>query len=643
MVLLECALFVRKIRKKDSSNTSHWLRNRQEGHQRIAVHLRRWAVAIGEKLRIVELRERDKIQQLQRRGGGRSQSIVLPEESVLPDSPAEQDKQEDKGSRKFQTVSFGIKMCACILLFEITHYLRDNVTTGAPLGTPRVSVTNISGGRRPSLISTTSTDTEAILTPTPGATGNLMMHSLDSKTLSMARHRLTPEIRSSSIEEDTLHSIHSPSFDGVSFEEEHLLESPQKKVSVYLRVDSATEQRDKQRGRANSGLKQTINVTSTEEASPSQKRRSSLSVSVGRRHVSFYEKRSDESPVKTGRTSAATVSTLRPVPGKPTIKSSHSFQETPPPESVSPSDSFRRPKLQSQGSTASQKNYNLGAQIQSGISRLARRAFRGKIQRKSTAGAGARKSSIAGSSPTLVHRKRPQRLSTAGFVLGMEDDRRHFPWLEIVEHLVVVDALNQESHARHSQACTELVTALNHVYGLTEGGEEESRGTEPSLNSLFSSVLDPFFHVRDRGLDNSRGTNLRRIGKHKPPPRSVSTFSSQSTAVSSLSSSQSMASLDFSLIKRGIFLSPSSGQYTTIELFLEQDAEHPETQMDASFSQARRNYIQQSFAGLMHAPLALLVYTAPLLSSSSFSSLKDITWGMILDRNQELAKTAGKP
>ena len=52
--------------------------------------------------------------------------------------------------------------------------------------------------------------------------------------------------------------------------------------------------------------------------------------------------------------------------------------------------------------------------------------------------------------------------------------------------------------------------------------------------------------------------------------------------------------------------------------------------------------MQQSFAGLMHAPLSLLVYTAPLLSSSSFSSLKDMAWGMILDRNQELAQAAGK-
>ena len=463
------------------------------------------------------------------------------------------------------------------------------------------------------------------------------MQSLDSKTLGMVRHRLTPDIRSSSLEEETVHSIYSPSLDGGSFEEEHP-ESPQKRVSVYLRVNSASDQSDLQRGRVNSGLKQTINVTSSEagKTSTPPKRRSSVSVSVGRRHVSFYKKRSDENPVMKGRISV-TVNTLRPVPGKTTVKASQSFQEAPP-DSISPSDSLHRPKLQSQGSTASQKN--LGAQIQSGISRLARRAFRGKIRHKSTA--GPRKSSIAGSSPNLIQRKRPQRLSTAGLSMGMEDDR-HFPWVEIVEHLVVVDALNPDSHDRHSQACIELVTALNHVYGQQEGNEKESQNSGPSLTSLFSAVWDPFLHQRERvGLDAARGTQLRRTGKHKPP-RSVSTaaFSSQSTA-SSVSSSHSMASLDFSQIRHSIFWSPSSSQYTAIELFLEQDSEHPEIQIDTRFSRARRSYMQEGFAGLMHAPLSLLVYTAPLLSSSSFSSLKDIVWGQILDRNQELAQAAGK-
>ena len=631
MVLLECALFVQKLRNGQST---HWLRNKQEGKHRIAVHFNRWAVVIGEKLRIVELRERDMIQELQKRGGRRPQSIVLPEEPVLPDAAAEQEKQDKTGN---QTVSFGIKMCACILLYEITHYLRENIATTTFLTTPRVSVTNLGNGRRPSVISSTSTDTDAVVTPSSVAMG-LLTHSLDSRALGMVRHQLTPDIRSSSFEEDAIHSVHSPSLDGGSFEDEQL-ESPQKRVSVYLRVNSASDQRDPQRGRLNSGLKQTINVTGEGDTNVPPKRRSSLSVSVGRRHVSFYEKRTSESPISKERTSAVTVNTLRPVPGKPMVKTSLSFQETPP-SSISPSESLHRPKLQTQGSTASQKNYNLGAQIQSGISRLARRAFRGKARRKTTA--GPRKMSLPGNSPNLIQRKRPQRLSTAGLALGTEDDRRHFPWLEIVEHLVVVDALHPDAHARHSQACIELVTALNHVYGLHQSSEEERKGSVPSLNSLFSGIWDPFLHRHERaGLETARGTHLRRSGKPKPAHSVSATFSSLQSTASRVSSSHSISSLDFSQIKRSIFWAPSSSQCTAIELFLEHDSERPETQIDASFSQHRRNYIQRSFSGLMHAPLSLLVYTAPLLSSSSFSSIKDIAWGMILDRNQELAQAAG--
>lgn len=635
MVLLECALFVKKLRNRDASITSRWLRNKPDAHQRIGVHLKKWATAIGEKLRIVELRERDKIQQLLRKGRGRAHSIVLPEEPVLPDSPAEQERQNERGGKSFQTVSFGIKMCACVLLYEITHYLRDNAaTTTYNLSTPRVSVTNITYGRRQSVNSTTSTDTDAVMTPTPGPMG---LTSLDSKLL-QGRHRLTPEIRSSSYEEDALHSIRTPSVDGGSFEDEQS-ESPQKRVSVYLRVDSANE---KQRGRVNSGAKRNINVTESKTSGAKltapPKRRSSLSVSVGRRHVSFYEKRSPESPVRSPHAAAATINTLRPLPGKTSIKPSHSFQETSP-DPISPSGSLRRPKLQSQSSNASQKN--IGAQIQSGITRLARRAFRGKIQRKSTQ----RKSSVAGNSPNLIQRKRPQRLSMAGLQTRIEDDQEQFPWLEIVEHLVVIDALNPDAHARHSRACLELVTALNHVYGLQDSSTEKGSQhlNELNLNSLFSATLDPFLQRRGRdGLDG-RGTNLRRTGLKYKQVRSVSAsaISSSRSTASSVSSSMSMASLDFSQIQRSIFWTPSSGQATAIELFLEHDSGCPLNELDKNFNHDRRNYMQQSFAGLTHAPMSLMVYTAPLLSSSSFSSLKDVAWGLILDRNKELANAAG--
>ena len=647
MVLLECALFVHNLRNKEGTKrASHWLRNRQGGTQRISVHLKRWAVAVAEKLRIVELRERDMIQRLRNKGGGgTAQSIVLPEEPVLPESPAEQQKPKssDGGSGHSQTVSFGIKMCVCVLLYEITHYLRENASNApAVLGTTRVSVTNLDR-RRPSVVSTTSTDTDAVATPTSGATG-LLQHSLDSKVAAavMRRNRLNPDGHSSSMEEDVLHSVRRSSLDeGGSFEDDAHAKVPQKKVSVYLRVNSAVDSREVSRGRRNSGLKQTINVKSSTAASRLTEPTRRPSVSVGRRHVSFYEKSTSDRPVIKERPSAVTVNTLRPLPGRAPVQTSHSFQESP--DSGSLSGSFHRPTLQSQGSTASQRTQNLGAQIQSGISRLARRAFRGKIRRKTTA-TGPRKTSLTGGSPNLIQRRRPQRLSTAGLVaLGTEDDKHFFPWIDIIEHLVIVDALNPESHARHARACTELVTALNHVYALREGNTEAQGVNRTTLNEMFSGAWDPFFHQRGRSgpLNQGRGNQLRHTGKAKPP-RSVSRGFSQSTS-SSISSSQSLALLDFSQIRRSVFSSPSSSRCTAIELFLEQDSPQSEIHNDTEFNGRRRCYMQRNFSGLVHAPFSLLVYTAPMLSKSSFTSLMDVAWDMLLDRNQEMSQAAGIP
>ena len=660
MVLLECALFVSGLRDKENRHTSHWLLNKKESQgrethhvsnkeaQNIAIHLKKWAVAIGEKLRIVELRERDMIQRLRAKGGGKDGPIVLPEEPVLPDCLPESGGQKGgEGKAKFQTVSFSIKMCACILLNEITHYLRDNTYTPPSLiNTPRVSITNL-GDRRPSVISTTSTDTEAVATPSPVPPGTMHL-SLDGR--SMLKRPLSYDPRSGSFEEDAVHGgLRSSWFDEDSFGETSL-EVPPKQVSVYLRVDSAIDAGEGARGRGTSALKQTVNVKSNSNSNQfSPKRRSSVSASVGSRHISFRRDRNDNS-LPRGRTSAVTVGALRPLPGKQGMKSSHSFQDYP---DSSPSESMTRPGLQKQGSTASQKSPNLGAQIQNGISRLATRAraFRGKIRKKPTV--GPRKTSVSGSSPNLTKRKRPQRLSQSQFLMT-EDDRHFFPWLEIVEHLVVVDALNPKAHSNHARACKELVTALDHVYAVRDGGDKVPGAR--NLSSLFAGAWGSF--IGTGGLESR--TNMpptllqskRRLAKGGPPvaastgyavpsTSSISTVSSSRSSQQSQQSQQSLASLDFSQVRTGVaslFSTPSSTQGVAIEIFLEQDAALSKTQTNASFSKARKSYIQESFAGLMHAPFSLLVYSAPILLPGS---LKQVAWDTILDRNQELAQAAG--
>ena len=631
MVLLECALFVHNLREK---NSSRWLCNKGGSQNRdvqsIAAHLKKWAVAIGEKLRIIELRERDMIQRLRGKGGGtKEQSIVLPEEPVLPDSQPEQEKQKGR-SAKFQTVSFGIKMCACILLYEITHYLRDNAYNPPLMETPRVSVTNLAD-RRLSVVSSISTDTEAVATPSPNLGNTKHLHSLDSRYFAALERPFSQGARSNSLEEGGIHSTLSE-----ERIEEVPQEAPQKKVLVYLQVNSGGESAGS-RGRANSALKQTVNIKSSPDAKTlGSNRRSSISASVGRRHVSFYEKGNEQSSRK--RPSAVTVGTSRPIPGKQ-LNTSHSFKED---LDSSPTESLRRSTLQPQASTASQRSTNLGAQIQHGISRLATRAraFRGKIRRKTTA--DPRKTSRIGSgnSPNLMQQRKKK--SSQGMIFGIEDNKRNFPWLDIVEHLVVVDALNPEAHASHIRTCTELVTALNHVYALQEGGEGESHEKISSLNSMFTGPWHPFMN-RDRSkvaFEQSRTSQPRRMVKAKSATSSI--FSPSITSISSSqSSNQSLASLNFTQIQRSVFSLPSSSQCSAIELFLEQDSVLPEAQTNATFNKMRKGYIHQNIAGLVHAPFSLLVYTAPILTPSSFSSLKELAWEMILDRNQELAQASG--
>lgn len=635
MVLLECALFVHNLREK---NSSRWLGNRgmlqSRDVQSIAVHLKKWAVAIGEKLRIVELRERDMIQRLRGKGGRRDRAIiVLPEEPVLPDSQPEQERHKGRGegSTKFQTVSFGIKMCACILLYEITHYLRDNAYTTPSMETPKVSVTNPMD-RRFSVVSNVSTDTEAVATPSPNLGKTKHLHSLDSRYFAALERPLFRGASSNSLEEGGVHST-------LSNDEEVPQEVPQKKVLVYLQVNSGGESPGS-RGRVNSALKQTVNIKSPPDATKlGSNRRSSLSASVSRRHVSFYEKSNEQSHTK--RPSAVTVGTSRPIPGKHTLKTSQSFKDD---LDSSLTESFTRSTLTPQASTTSQRSINLGAQIQHGISRLATRAraFRGKIRRKTTA--DPRKTSQVGSgnSPNLMQQRKKR--TSQGMIFGIEDNKRNFPWLDIVEHLVVVDALNPEAHASHIRTCTELVTALNHVYALQEG-EGESQETFSSLNSMFTGPWCPFMN-RDRSkvsLEQSRSNQTQRMAKVKS--HGASTIFSPSTTSTSISSSrssnQSLASLNFSQIQRSIFSLPSSSQCTAIELFLEQDSVLPEAQTNATFNKIRKSYIHQNIAGLVHAPFSLLVYTAPILPPSSFGSLKELAWEMILDRNQELAQAAG--
>ena len=527
-------------------------------------------------------------------------------------------------------------MAACVLLYEITHYLYDHAPTSALLAhSPRIDIANLSPymfDRKQSLSSVSSLDVEPVMVapPSPGM--------VSQERSPVIRRPISQLPQSSSLEADTAYRVHS-------FEEDLPEEgSPHKEVCVYLRVNSAVETRPRAGSRVNAALKQIVNVKYSDQQVT--RRRSSLTVaslSVGKRHVSFHESSGDRSPTK-ARPAAATLGTLRPLPGKTGLPSSRSFQseipEPVPPEPVSLEPAFpSRPALQQQPSTASQRSLNIGSQIQHSISRLRTRAraFRHNIIRwKSTV--DHRKPSVSGGSPSLLQRKKLPKLGRG--VSITEESKRYFPWLEVVEHLVIVDGMNSEAHLKHAQVCKELVTALSHVYASPEGTGSEA------TTAMFHSISSAVFAGSSSHSTGSKSSELSSsVQLRKPPPTPVpflKTLCTLSAGSSSRDQSQSLASLDFSQARVGVAGMLSSVQDNSIELFVEEDAELPPAEVCAGYNKARQSYIRESYGGLAHAPFSLLVYTAPILHPSTFTALKKIAWGMILDRNQELAKSAGK-
>ena len=662
MVLLECALFVRNLRDKNNKNPSHWIRINKEAPS-TATHLKKWGDSIGEKLRVVELRERDTIQQMRSQGG--TDPCVLSEEPILADVVPEGARGEEVEGPRFQTVSFGIKMAACVLLDEITRYLRDcpsPLPSSFLTGTPRVSITNLDRNRRPSITSSTSTETDTLVTPTYSSGANLYP-SLDrrpptvgglSHSISLDQERENQFNRNSFEEEGEFLSLNAAR------------PSPQKKVSVYLRVNSAIEGGESLRRRHNSGLKQTVNVRfSPTLGGPTSKRRLSLSVapaSVTQHHVSF---RKAERPSPKSQRLALTTGALRPkarkesAPGPTQPKarmenmpSSQSFQDHHP-EPVTP-ELPHRPSLQHQPSTSSQRSTNIGTQIQHGISRLRTRAkaFR-KIVRRKTA-IELPKTAPTGNAPFLAQRKRPRQLSQ-GHGVRIEDNKLFFPWLDVVEHIIIVDALNPEAHSRHARACKELVTALTHVYEVFAATDAESvhgqQGSMTSVSHNLSSIFAaPWLNYGGqegsgdgvpyprRNIASPSALPMRRKKAHPLGSGSlVGTMETYSQVT--LEASKQLASLDFSKLQRSVanFLVRDA----TIEGFLEQDTALLKQKSDSDFSVARRRYLESSWSGLLHSPFSLMVYSSPILHSGSFSDLREIAWNQLLDTDTSLAQAAG--
>ena len=711
-MFLECALFVNKLA---SDSPTVWMEQNRDSPlvYNVTKNIHKWGEAIADRMRIVELKERDILLRLTEGKTDTEQSpACLPEEPIFPD---EQDTSLDatagESKDNLQTISYAIKMSACILLLEITRFLRNppdhfvNVGTSiSQVSTPRVSVTNID--RKISNASIVSTDTEAMGVGgggiLRGATGSLgrpprLGHFGSSLSVEDAEGSAFDNYygRSVSIEEGAGVGVGSS--------------SPKKKrASVYLRVTAT--------GGTSGGVSRTTSIRkqprmvhlgssttsdhhgSLNQRSPNAGRRPRKSAAL---HTSFYTGTRSRRPSHVGST---TVGSYHPVPPKyrrksvgaavfskerevihdnefpPTFTSSqqHHIAPAPSPTKASPSSSF-----------LSSTSISFGQKLRRSAQRAFRRGHRSNSKRlhsesalspSSSPGPAPRKRLMSGRRPSIGASSIAQSIGL--HLLTPEESRKKFPWLDIVEHLVLADSTNPEARVRHAQTCKALTAALNMIYSSTYEQENEENQTDGnkrtsasalpkksmsrSLSTLFAQQLS----LAESDLDTS--PPAVRPGRFSQAPRSTSlpsvrrrtlqksrsitavrlisvpsTISSVSASLPSSSVSDPLARLSFANMNYAQFTSsflvataPGSSE-GGIELFLEEESSYPRPYLLAELDRQRREYVRNEYQGLLHAPLSVLIHAAPILHENTFTVLKSVVWDLLLDSDPELAKTAG--
>lgn len=711
-MFLECALFVNKLA---SDSPTVWMEQNRDSPlvYNITKNIHKWGEAIAEKMRIVELKERDILLRLTKGKTDSEPSPCLPEEPVFPDeqddsltldAPGES-RSEKAANVGLQTISYAIKMSACILLLEITRFLRNPpdhfINLGSSISqvsTPRVSVTNID--RKISSASMVSTDTEAIGGGIRGATGSLgrpprLGHFGSSLSVEDAEGSAFDYGRSVSIEEGG-----GGGGGGSS--------SPRKKrASVYLRVTAT--------GGSSGGVSRTTSVRKqprmvhlggstgsdhhSNQRSPSSSRRPRKSAAL---HTSFYTGTRSRRPSNVGST---TVGSYHPVPPKyrrksvgaavhlkereivqdsefsPSFSSSHHpnyIAPSPSPTKASPSTSF-----------LSSTSISIGQKLRRSAQRAFRRGHRSNSKRLhseqalspgSSPGPAPRKRLMSGRRPSVSAGSITQ--SIGPHLLTPEESRKKFPWLDIVEHIVLADSTNPESRVRHTQTCRALTAALGMIYSSTyeeESEENETNGnkrapaTTPkkSMSRSLSTLFAQQVSLVESDTDSAAGGQpVVRGGRFSQAPRSISLPSVRrrtlqksrsittvrlASVPSTMSVTPSLPSTSDPLLARLSFANMNYAQFTSsflvatapgsseggIELFLEEESSFPRPFLLAELDKQRRDYMRNEFQGLVHAPLSVLIHAAPILHDSTFTVLKSVVWNLLLDSDPELAKTAG--
>ena len=656
-------MFVSTLRTQEIPTV--WVSHNRE-HKAHLMHmvshrLTKWGEAVSDKLRVIELRERELKNRLKFASGlGEGRGISTNEEHVLEEEPVFPSSQEGQADKEYSVVSYAIKMAACQLLLEITRFLRDPPPQFCGWSINKISTSRATSvfaddiERKQSITSVQSSDNESI----PGIGPTSLPTFERQSTLPVGERRFGKTLSTEEVDQ----SLYKQG----SFEESSGSASPTKKrVSVYLRVNSTGGTISR-----SSSLRRSPKIIRVVD-SPGQLRAKSPSILHPRRdvitasntnalHQSMYSShtRGGRRPSVAG---AFTGASHHPIPTQYRRQSVAGplFKQQGEGEKVTSVD--HAPSKSSSGVTLS----NLRNKARKAMHTLRRRPTKYRL----TSESGLSPSSSPGRRRKIINSS--HRTSQAGSFSVLpgpppEDRSMQCSWLRVIEHLIVVEHSSPaEVRVQHRLACQELLSALKKIYSA-EFVEEEVNTKIPtftrSLSLMFThriskrtsegegppSLVGGSPYKRDPSTA-SENLSRRRSKQASVPPKRVSSvpasLSKRSSTKSFDTPPSSFSSISFSRMS-SLKLSSTpmrAGESDeTIELFLESESTYPRAYLDAKLDEQRRDYLSLELPGMIHVPFSILVHAAPALHTSTLSCLKVLAWEALLDNDTELSSAAGE-
>lgn len=297
--------------------------------------------------------------------------------------------------------------------------------------------------------------------------------------------------------------------------------------------------------------------------------------------------------------------------------------------------------------------------------------------------------SSAGSSPSFIHRSRMGRSHSRqdSIYQRVEELSSDFTWLGVVEHLIASNhKVSQETRDKQRQQCNDLMSALKHIYSIefepeelpvtttiTNTGNKGTLGRPASHLSIGNVFGDPVVSGgggRAKVLQHTSSSLVLGSLKMMTAPVQLTNGNGATTnnnkqqlsnqtssaSIGKNSFTQGLAKLDFSGLRLRSLLesggvwggfdgwaeSEEGGVNTvTIDQLMETDSASSLEQLMTNYNKHHLDYCNDVLSGLLHAPFSLMTYAGPLLGSQVFRDLRKVAWNEMGDPDYKCSNAAG--